>query len=92
MRAYFRNFTVSLMTHANCIGLWAKTFESLGVRLDATDRELNFYAGKTVVNSLELEEKLRYDQATAISYQYGVIFEVDSSALIFTRHRILSVH
>ena len=60
MRAYFRNFTVSLMTHANCIGLWAKTFESLGVRLDATDRELNFHAGKTVVNNLK--EKLRYDQ------------------------------
>ena len=90
LRAYIRNFTVSLMTHANCIGLWPKTFESLGVRLDATDRELNFHAGKTVVNSLK--EKLRYDQATAISYQYGVIFEVDSSALIFTRHRILFVH
>ena len=68
------------MTHANCIGLGTKTFESLGVRLDATDRELNFHAGKTLVNSLK--EKLRYDQATAISYQYGVIFEVDSSALI----------
>ena len=75
LRAYFRNFTVSLMTHANCIGLGTKTFESFGVQLDATDRELNFHAGKTVVNSLK--EKLRYDQATAISYQYGVIFEVD---------------
>ena len=75
LRAYFRNFTVSLMTHANCIGLGTKTFESFGVQLDATDRELNFHAGKTVVNSLK--KKLRYDQATAISYQYGVIFEVD---------------
>ena len=72
LRPYFRNFTVSLMTHTNCIGLWAKTFESLGVRLDATERELNFYAGKTVLNNLK--EKLRYDQATTISYQYGVIF------------------
>ena len=68
------------MTHTNCIGLWAKTFESLRGRLDATDRELNFDAGKTVVNSLK--EKLRYDQATAISYQYGVIFEVDFGSLI----------
>ena len=80
MTAYFRNFTVSLMTHKNCIGLWAKTFESLRGRLDATDRELNFHAGKTVVNILK--EKLRYDQATAISYQYGVIFEVDFCSLI----------
>ena len=78
MTAYFRNFTVSLMTHTNCI--WAKTFESLRGRLDATDRELNFHAGKTVVNILK--EKLRYDQATAISYQYGVIFEVDFCSLI----------
>ena len=75
LRTYFRNFTISLMTHANCIGLGTKTFESFGVQLDATDRELNFHAGKTVANSLK--EKLRYDQATAISYQYGVIFEVD---------------
>ena len=74
MTAYFRNFTVSLMTHKNCIGLWAKTFESL------RGRELNFHAGKTVVNSLK--EKLRYDQAIAISYQYGVIFEVDFCSLI----------
>ena len=59
LRAYFRNFTVSLMTHANCIGLGAKIFESLGVRLDATDRELNFHAGKTVVNSLKDMIKLQ---------------------------------
>ena len=30
LRAYFRNFTVSLMTHANCIGLGKKPLKALG--------------------------------------------------------------